>query len=99
MQDISVQELKARMDAGEQLNIIDVREPDEYAAFNIGAKLVPLGQIMSMQIDDLEDLKDEEVIVHCQAGGRSMQACMMMETMGFKNVKNVTGGMNAWQVM
>jgi rhodanese-related sulfurtransferase len=99
MQEISVQELKARMDAGEHLNIIDVREPDEYAAFNIGGKLVPLGQVMSMQIDDLEDLKDEEVIVHCQAGGRSMQAGMMMETMGFRNVKNLTGGMVAWRAM
>jgi rhodanese-related sulfurtransferase len=99
MQEISVQELKARMDAGEKLNIIDVREPDEYAAFNIGGKLVPLGQVMSMQIDDLEDLKDEEVIVHCHAGKRSLQACMMMETMGFKNVKNLTGGMSAWQAM
>jgi rhodanese-related sulfurtransferase len=99
MQEISVKELKARMDAGEQLNIIDVREPDEYAAFNIGGKLVPLGQVLSMQIDDLEDLKEEEVIVHCHAGKRSMQAGMMMETMGFKNVKNLTGGMAAWQSM
>ncbi len=55
MQEISVQELKARMDAGEQLNIIDVREPDEYAAFNIGGKLMPFGQILSMQTDDIED--------------------------------------------
>lgn len=87
------------MDAGEQLNIIDVREPDEYAAFNIGGKLMPLGQILSMQTDDIEDLKEEELIVHCHAGKRSMQAGMMLETMGFKNVKNLTGGMLAWQEM
>jgi len=99
MQEISVEQLKKRMDAGEQLHIIDVREPDEYAAFNIGGKLVPLGKIMGMQLEDLEDLKDEELIIHCHAGKRSMQACMMLETAGFTNVKNVTGGMIAWQDM
>lgn len=97
MQDISVQELKSRIDAGENLHIIDVREPDEYAAFNIGAKLVPLGQVMSMQVDELEDWKEHEIIIHCHAGKRSMQAGLMLETMGFKNVKNLAGGMMAWQ--
>ena len=97
MQDITVQELKRRMDAGEDLHIIDVREPDEYAEFNIGAKLMPLGQILAMQTDDIDDWKDEEIIVHCKVGGRSMQAGMMLETMGFKNIKNLAGGMNAWK--
>ena len=97
MQDITVQELKSRIDAGENLHIIDVREPDEYVAFNIGAKLVPLGQVMSMQVDDLEDWKEEEVILHCHAGKRSMQAGLMLETMGFRNVKNLAGGMVAWR--
>lgn len=99
MQEISAQELKARMDAGEDLHILDVREPDEYAAFNIGAKLLPLGHVLSMQVDEIEDWKDEEIIVHCHAGKRSMQAGMMLETMGFSNVKNLTGGMVAWQGM
>ena len=80
MQDITAQELKSRIDAGENLHIIDVREPDEYAAFNIGAKLVPLGQVMSMQVDELEDWKEHEVIVHCHAGKRSMQAGLMLYT-------------------
>jgi len=97
MQEITVDELKNRLDAGEQLNVIDVREPNEYAEYNINAKLVPLGNIMSMQIDDLEPLKNEEVIIHCRSGKRSMQACMMLETMGFTNVKNVVGGMVEWQ--
>ncbi len=97
MNNITVDELKARIDAGEQLHIIDVREPAEYAEYNIGAKLVPLGQIMGMQIDDLEDLKNEELIIHCKMGGRSMQACMMLEQAGFTNVVNVTGGIAAWQ--
>lgn len=97
MTNITVEELKSRLDAGEKLHIIDVREPSEYAEYNIGAKLIPLGQIMNMQLDDIDDLKDEELIIHCKAGSRSMQACMMLEQFGFKNVVNLTGGMNAWQ--
>lgn len=97
MNTITVEQLKARLDAGEQLNIIDVREPDEYAEYNIGAKLIPLGQIQSMQIDDLEPLKEEEIIVHCRSGKRSMTACMFLETMGFTNTVNVEGGVLAWK--
>ena len=97
MKNISVEELKSRIDAGEQLHIIDVREPYEYAEFNIGGTLIPLGKIMSMQLDELEDLKNDELIIHCKAGSRSMQACMMLETAGFTNVVNVTGGVLAWQ--
>ena len=97
MEIISVEELKARMDAGEKLNVIDVREPDEYAEFNIGAKLIPLGQIQAMQIDELEDLKNEELIIHCRSGKRSAVACLFLESMGFTNTKNVEGGMLAWR--
>lgn len=97
MQTISVEQLKARLDAGEQLNIIDVREPDEYAEYNIGAKLIPLGQIQSMDVDEIEDLKNEELIVHCRSGKRSMTACLFLESMGFTNTVNVEGGMLAWK--
>jgi rhodanese-related sulfurtransferase len=97
MEIISVEELKARMDAGEKLHVIDVREPEEYAEFNIGAKLIPLGQIQSMQIEELEDLKNEELIIHCRSGKRSAVACLFLESMGFTNTKNVEGGMLAWK--
>ena len=97
MQNISVEELKARIDAGEKLNLIDCREPHEYAEFNIGATLIPLGRFQSMQVDELDDLKDEEVIIHCRSGNRSGQACLLLDAMGFKNTYNVTGGMLAWQ--
>ncbi len=97
MQDITAAAVKERLDAGEQLHILDVREPGEYQEYNIGAKLIPLGEVMAMQLDDIEDWKDEEVIVHCRSGKRSLQAALMMETMGFKNVKNMVGGMLAWQ--
>ena len=97
MQTISVDELKTRVDAGEELNIIDVREPYEYAEFNIGGKLLPLGKIQTMQIEEIEDMKNEEIIIHCRSGQRSMVACMFLDTLGFKNTKNLTGGMLAWQ--
>lgn len=97
MQNISVQELKARMDAGEKINLIDVREPHEYAEFNLGGQLIPLGKIQTMQIDEIEDLKEEEVIIHCRSGQRSMMACMFLDTLGFKNTKNLAGGVLAWQ--
>jgi len=97
MQNITVEELKARMDAGEKLNLIDCREPHEFAEFNIGALLIPLGKIQTMQIDEIEDLKEKEVIIHCRSGNRSGQACMFLDAMGFQNTKNVVGGMLAWQ--
>ena len=97
MDTITVEELKARIDAGEKLNLIDCREPFEYAEFNIGAKLMPLGKFQSMQIEEIEDLKDEEIIIHCRSGQRSMMACMFLDTLGFKNTKNLIGGVLAWQ--
>ena len=97
MNNITAEELKKRLDAGEKLNIVDVREPHENADFNIGGTLIPLGNILSMQIDELEDLKDKEVICYCRSGNRSGQACMFLDAMGFKNTKNLVGGMLAWQ--
>ncbi len=97
MENITVEELKARMDAGEKLNIIDVREPEEFAAFNIGAKLIPLGRFQMMDVDELLPFKDEEIILHCRSGKRSATACQILETMGFTKTKNLEGGMLAWQ--
>ena len=97
MNTITVEEVKARLDAGEKLNIVDVREPHENAEFNIGGVLLPLGKVQTMQIEDIEDLKDEEVIVYCRSGNRSGQACLILETMGFKNTKNLVGGMLNWK--
>ncbi len=97
MTEISVEQLKARMDAGEKLNLLDVREPSEYVEFNIGGLLFPLGKIQGMQIEDIEDLRNEEVIINCRSGKRSMMACMMLEQMGFTNTVNVVGGVLDWQ--
>ena len=96
MQTITAEEVKSRLKAGEKLNLVDVREPNENADFNIGGRLVPLGKIQRMQADELDDLKGSEVICYCRSGNRSGQACLILETMGFENVKNLTGGMLKW---
>ena len=85
------------MDAGEKLHLIDVREPYENADFNIGGFLLPLGKIHSMELEEIEDLKEDEVICYCRSGNRSGQACLILDMAGFKNTKNLTGGMVAWQ--
>ena len=97
MQNITAEEVKARLDKGEKLNLVDVREPHENAEFNIGGTLYPLGKVQSMQVDELEDLKNEEVIVYCRSGNRSGQAAMILDMLGFKNTKNLVGGMLDWQ--
>jgi rhodanese-related sulfurtransferase len=97
MKTITVAELKAKIDAGEKINLLDVREPHENAAFNIGGQLLPLGLVQALQIDEIEHLKDETVYIYCRSGNRSGQACLMLEPCGFKDVINVTGGMLAWQ--
>ncbi len=94
--DITVQELKERLDKGETLHLIDVREPNEYEADNIGATLIPLGEL-PYRIDELDGLQDEEVIVHCRSGARSARAQQYLEENGFNNVRNVTGGMLAYR--
>lgn len=97
MTNITVKELKEKIDAGEKINLVDVREPDERAAFNIGGIFLPLGKIQTMQTEELDDLKNEEVIFYCRSGNRSGQACLILESMGFTNVRNVVGGMLDWQ--
>lgn len=97
MQTITVEELKSRLDNGEKLHVIDVREPHEYEEYNIGGKLIPLGQIQTMQVDEIDNLKEEELIIHCRSGKRSAMACQILETMGFTNTKNLEGGMLDWQ--
>lgn len=97
MENITAEELKARLDAGETLHIIDVREPNEHEDFNIGGLLLPLGDIRSLQTDPIDDLKNEEVIVYCRSGNRSGQACMVLDSLGFTNTKNLVGGMMGWE--
>ncbi|RQO31030.1 NADH oxidase [Taibaiella sp. KBW10] len=97
MTNTTVQAVKERLDNGEQLNIIDVRESAEYYNDNIGAILMPLSKLRNFEADNLEDILDQEIIVHCQSGKRSIEASILMEQMGFTNVVNLEGGIVAWR--
>jgi sulfur-carrier protein adenylyltransferase/sulfurtransferase len=95
MKEITVQELKEKMDAGEDFQLIDVRQPNEYEFAKIeGAKLIPLGEIIQ-RMDELDD--GREIIMHCKSGGRSARAIMALEQAGYKGeMKNLAGGIGAW---
>jgi adenylyltransferase/sulfurtransferase len=95
MQEITATELKKRMDEGEDIQLIDVRQPDEYAFAKIeGAKLIPLGEIMR-RMDELDDSK--ELILQCKAGGRSAQAIEFLTRAGYQGkMANLKGGITAW---
>ena len=95
MKTIDVSTLKSKLDAGESLHLVDVREPSEHDEFNIGGILLPLGNIRVGEIDSIEDLRDKEVYLYCRSGNRSGQAALILESMGFSNVTNVVGGMLA----
>ncbi|MEM7548627.1 MAG: rhodanese-like domain-containing protein [Bacteroidota bacterium] len=95
MTDITASELKERLDKNEDLNLIDVREQWEFDVKNIGAKLIPLGTL-PQKVSELEDLKNEEVIVHCKSGGRSAQAQAFLKQQGFSNVRNLIGGIEGY---
>lgn len=97
MENISAADVKKRLDAGEPLHLVDVREPEEHEEFNIGGILLPMHMIHSMQVEAIEDLKNEEVILYCRSGNRSMQAALVLEMLGFSDVKNLEGGMVEWK--
>lgn len=97
MRTIDVQTLNEKIKAGESLNLVDVREPAEHSEFNIGGILLPLGDIRVGDTESIDHLKEQEVFLYCRSGNRSGQAAMVLESLGFTNVVNVTGGMLSWR--
>ena len=93
--EITVQELKEMQDAGDEPFVLDVREEHEYAVANLGGSLIPLQQL-PQRLDELDDQKENLVVVHCRSGGRSAQAVQYLQSMGFSNVHNLKGGILAW---
>ncbi len=93
--DITASELKSRLNSNEKPNVIDVRDEWEYQEQNIGAKNIPLGSL-SDRIDELEEFKNEELIVHCRSGSRSRAAQLYLQQQGFTNVRNLEGGILAY---
>jgi sulfur-carrier protein adenylyltransferase/sulfurtransferase len=93
MPEISVEELKRRQDAGEDIFVLDVREPHEYQICNLGGYLIPLNDLPK-RVNELDSSR--EIAVHCKMGGRSAKAVDFLRQAGFTKVKNVAGGINAW---
>lgn len=91
--EISVEELKRRLDAKEDVFILDVREPHEYQICNLSGHLIPLNDLPK-RINELDP--DQEMVVHCKLGGRSAKAVEFLHKSGFTKAKNLTGGITAW---
>ena len=94
--EIGVQDLKEKLEAGERVAVLDVREPHEYEVANLeaqGAKLIPLGELPE-RLAELN--QNDEIAVHCKTGGRSARAVKILQNAGFGNVYNVEGGITAW---
>ena len=93
MTDISVEELKQRLDRGDNLFVLDVREPHEYQICNLGGHLIPLNDLPK-RVGELDPSK--EIVVHCKMGGRSAKAADFLRQSGFTRVHNLAGGITAW---
>lgn len=92
---ITVEQFKAKLEKGEMPTLVDVREPSEFKKANMGGKLIPLGEIPK-RFNELDP--EQEIVVHCHHGGRSQRAVEFLYEKGFKNVKNLVGGIDAWSV-
>jgi sulfur-carrier protein adenylyltransferase/sulfurtransferase len=90
---MSVQELKQRIDAGDNLFVLDVREPYEYQIANIGATLIPMNEVPK-RIAEID--RNREIVVHCHLGGRSQRVAEFLKQNGYQNVSNLAGGIQAW---
>jgi len=91
--EIQVEELKRRLDAKEDVFVLDVREPHEYQICNIGGLLIPLGDL-PRRVNELDSSR--EIVAHCRSGVRSAKAVDFLQQAGFKKVHNLAGGILAW---
>ena len=94
--DITAQELRNKLKSGDNVILVDVREAWEHEDFNIGGQLLPVGTLMN-SFWELEDHKDDEIVVYCRSGARSGMAQALLQAQGFSKVRNLTGGMLAWR--
>ncbi len=96
MEDITVADLKSRLDKNDKSVFLDVREEWEFDDDNLGAKNIPLGDLPH-RLDELGEFKDQEIIVHCRSGARSGNAKKFLESKGYSKVRNVLGGILAYR--
>ncbi|HWB33202.1 MAG TPA: molybdopterin-synthase adenylyltransferase MoeB [Acidobacteriaceae bacterium] len=92
---MTVEELKRKRDAGESFFLLDVREPHEVPIANLGAPLIPVGEL-EKRVGEIAAHKNDEVVVHCRSGARSQKAALILKNAGFTNVTNLAGGVLAW---
>ncbi|HEV2485567.1 MAG TPA: molybdopterin-synthase adenylyltransferase MoeB [Terracidiphilus sp.] len=90
---LSVKELKSRIDAGEDVFVLDVREPYEYQIANIGGKLIPLNDV-PQRLAEID--RDREIVVQCRSGQRSQRIAEFLQQCGYQKVANLAGGILAW---
>ena len=90
---MTVKELKQKLDAGDNVLVLDVREPYEYQIANIGGKLIPQNDV-PQRLAEID--RDREVVVHCRTGGRSQRVAEFLKQSGYSNVANLAGGIHAW---
>jgi rhodanese-related sulfurtransferase len=96
MEEITVHQLKVKIDKKESFLLLDVREMFEYYISKIdGSTVIPVDELPS-RIDEIEEYKNQQVIVMCRTGSRSAQAQMKLQENGFQDVKNLKGGVNEW---
>jgi len=93
VQQISVTEFKHKVDSGEDIFLLDVREPHEYQIANLGGFLIPLGDLPS-RVHELDSSR--EIVLHCKSGGRSQRAAEFLQQAGFRKIQNLAGGIQAW---
>ena len=90
---LTVKELKQRIDAGEEVQLIDVREPWEYKIAKIGGNLIPQNEVTT-RLSEID--RDREVIVHCHSGVRSQRIAEFLAQAGYPRVANLAGGIQVW---
>lgn len=90
---ISVEELKRLRDSGQDIFLLDVREPSEFQICNLNGHLIPLNDLPK-RLHELDPARD--IVVHCRTGGRSAMAVEFLQRSGFKSVRNLMGGILAW---
>lgn len=98
MKEITVQQLKAKIDNGETFFLLDVRDPFEQYQANIeyeNSIIIPADRLQD-HLDEVKDHKKDEIVCMCRSGGRSNEAAELLEEEGFKNVKRLKGGIHEW---
>jgi rhodanese-related sulfurtransferase len=97
MREITAAELKQKLDAGESITLIDVREPYEHEEFNIGGTNIPLAEL-TLQTDTFKSLEDTEIVFYCRSGNRSAMAQKLLAMhMNLTDTSHLKGGIIAWK--